>query len=220
MENKVVPTADLWAVPRLFPDSTWVCIASGQSLTDDQVEHARKAMYAEACHVAVCNNNVFKAPWADHLHFCDREWFDWYGNREEFINFTGRKTTCDRTLTIDCPEAHVLKVNQDFGLSQNPSLICGSSSGQQIINIASLYGAKKIILIGYELQPQPHDATVNHWFGKHPRANSISSLAPMLAGFSRIPPDAERLGIDIINCSHNTAIECFKRDTIENALKF
>ncbi len=55
-----------WRVERLWPDATVVCIASGPSLTQSQVDYCRGK-----ARVAVVNNNWEKAPWADVLYGAD-----------------------------------------------------------------------------------------------------------------------------------------------------
>ena len=204
-----------YEIPRRYPDSTWVAIASGASLHDSQVEVAREMREADRCRVIVSNNNIFKAPWADHLHFADKQWWTWYHDREEYRTFAGVKTTLDKTLGAE--EAHILHCESSRGLHPDPGWVGGNSSGQHAINIAAHYGAKRIILIGYECAAVMNgNYSWTHWFNDHPNKTDPSVFASMIANFNMIPPIAEKMGIEIINCSINTAIHCFKKDTIEN----
>ena len=79
-ENKVLsPTEKPGA------DNVYAIIASGPSLTQQQVDYCRgKAK------VVVINDNYLRAPWADYLYFCDDKWFQWHKDRDAFRQFAGK----------------------------------------------------------------------------------------------------------------------------------
>ena len=202
-----------WSVPRLYQDQTIVCMASGPNLKDEQVEHVRRARYEGKCRLITCNNGIFKAPWADHFHFADKQWWRWYKDKPEYKNFQNIKTTLSNELIEeDADNAHVVFCQPGEGLAEDPTMVRGNSSGYHCINLAKHYGARRIILMGYEMGPAVMGSS--HWHGEHPNP---SDPVVLFAARARL----ETVGqcqIDIVNCSHNTAIKSFRRDLIENVL--
>ena len=95
------------------------------------------------------------------------------------------------------------------GLGEN-CLHYGGNSGYQAVNLAYLLGAKTIILLGF-------DMFGTHYFGDHDKSlNNGSPYSQFIKAFETIDP--EKHGIEIINCSRQTAMECFPRTTLENVL--
>lgn len=89
------------------------------------------------------------------------------------------------------------------------------NSGAACIAMAAQAGAKRIIMLGYDCQKTGGKA---HWHGDHPRqlgnANSINRWIPK---FQELAKDHRH--VEIINCSRATALECFPRMELEDALK-
>jgi hypothetical protein len=201
---------------------TFVVIASGPSLTQEQVDYCRgKAK------VIVINDNYMRAPWADYLYFCDDKWFKWHKDKDEFKRFKGRKFAQyqigkghDRnreklTEIYNGYNVELIGSKPESGLSIDPDVIhTGSNSGYQAINLAYHLGAKRIILIGYDMQLTNGQA---HWFGDHPD-NIRSSYDSFKKFYNHMAPHAEELGIEIINCTKKTALTCFSRQKLEEVL--
>ena len=85
------------------------------------------------------------------------------------------------------------------------------------MQVAAQTGAKRIILLGF-------DMTVKrgvHWHGPHgeglrnPKENSCHTWR---RAFRDAAPVIERLGIEVINCSRETALTCFPREPLEDVL--
>ncbi len=87
----------------------------------------------------------------------------------------------------------------------------GNNSGYQAINLAYHFGAKRIILLGYDMTGQG-----NHWFGKHegPGLSRNTNYESYVQHFETIKP--ESYGIEIVNCSRITALNCFPKRRLEN----
>ena len=102
------------------------------------------------------------------------------------------------------------------GLSSDPSLIHqGGNSGYQALNLAVLLGAARILLLGYDMGGR------GHWHGNHPpglRNPPESQLSEWAGQFHAAAADLDRLGIECINCSRETALTCFPRARIEDVL--
>lgn len=201
--------------------SVWCCIASGPSLTPEDVEAVRGKV-----RVLAINDSYRLAPWADALYAADLKWWHVHYERAR-PDFEGRMYSIEDNGDRKNPRI----ANQLFGinvfrqeskrdvfhkgLSRVPgTLRLGGLSGYQAINLAFLWGAKVILLLGYDMQLTNGQ---RHWFGDH-RDNlpNTSEYGAQIKHFQTINP--AEYGIEIVNCSRATALKHFPRMTIEAAL--
>lgn len=85
------------------------------------------------------------------------------------------------------------------------------------MNLAVIWGATEIILLGYDMQDTGGKA---HWFGDHPKGvNSIRPFPRFIDAFNQAAPVLEKAGIKVINCTRKTALKCFERQPIERAIR-
>lgn len=197
----------------------WVIVASGPSLTKEDCDLTKSE------NVIAINDNYRMVPWAKILYACDGHWWDWHHEDEELKAFRGRKITQDEEAAKKYGLEYI-KSHETPGLCQTPWQISqGNNSGIQAINLAYHLGAKQIILLGYDLQARPGKP---RWFGYHPNEQDIqrshwSNLNDngkhrYVRYFDSVAEDAKKLGMEIINCSRGTALTCFPRMSLEQAL--
>lgn len=97
-------------------------------------------------------------------------------------------------------------------LSDDQTLVAGFDSGTSAINVAALFGATEIILLGY-------DMTGGRWFaGEHPHPKPVipeSDFQRHLAPLPAFAADAKAKGIRIVNCSPVSRVTCFARLPLE-----
>lgn len=160
----------------------------------------------------VVNDNYRLAPWADWLYAADRNWWDRYAD-DVSLTFTGERWTC----TEGAAKAHGLNHIRSAklpGLSRDPSVIHeGHNSGYQAIGLARHFGAERIILLGYDMQG-------THWFGDHPREfRARNDFRVFLPPFKVLAADLAADGVEVVNCSRDTALKAFPRSTIEQVLQ-
>lgn len=188
--------------------TSWYIIASGPSLTTEDVN----AIQGQK--VIAINDNYLLAPWAAVLYACDGCWWDWHQARSELKAFKGRKITQDK----DAAQRYGLDYIESRdapGLSRDPQYIHkGSNSGIQAINLACHFGARRIALLGYDMQATNDKA---HWFGDHPNGFR-SHWHRWLPLYQRVADDAQKMGIEIINVSRETALTCFPRQPLSSLL--
>lgn len=92
----------------------------------------------------------------------------------------------------------------------------GNNSGYQAIGLAYTWGAARVILLGYDCQ---FSGGKRHWFGDHPRGlNNATGIECWKRAFPKLAKDAEHVGLAIVNASRQTALTCFPRMSIEDAL--
>lgn len=154
------------------------------------------------------------APWADVLYAADGKWWAHHNGVPEF---TGLK------FSIQQQSAHfagvqVLRNEGSDGLELEPTgLRTGKNSGYQAINLAVHLGAKRILLLGYDMQVSAGQPT--HFFGDHPRPLRSNSPYPMFVTlFSTLVQPLRAAGVTVINCSRQTALTQFPRMPLREAL--
>lgn len=90
------------------------------------------------------------------------------------------------------------------------------NSGACAIGLAIAGGASRIVLLGYDCQ-QIEGKT--HWHGDHPKALSNAvSIKRWPAQFANVATAAQNKGVTVINASRATALKCFERQALENAI--
>jgi len=204
------------AISPVWKGETAVIFGGGPSLTIEQVE------YCKGKAKTLCVNDTYRlAPWADALYACDGRWWAWH---PDALEFTGCKITQDKRaaaqhavlnhiecLTMSRHTGHKLIP----GLSTNPSIVhSGQNGGYQALNIAFLAGASRIILLGYDMK---HIDGKSHWFGDHPNGDRDQvKYKRWIQNYATVA--AQRLNVDVINCSPQSALDCFRRGDLMEVL--
>lgn len=201
-------------VPRCWPGATVVCVASGPSLTRDDVERVRVAHSEGRCRVITINGRItergceLNAPFADVLYGADATWWRAAKNAP---GFRGLKVSCTPNEFRD---VLVLEHRHEPGLSHDPGVLhTGGNSGYQAINLAILLGASRVLLLGYDMR---HRDGKKHWHGDHPAGMTNpreGNFKGWLANFATIETDA-----DVINCTPGSALTCFPMANLEDVL--
>lgn len=193
-----------------------VVLGGGPSLTPVQVEACR----GRARIVAV-KETVRLAPWADVMYFCDDFWFR--ENRDDVMNFKGQVATLateanEKQRGGFPPATRLYRHDGLTGLCEAPDgLRTGHNSGYQAINLAFHLGAKYILLLGLDMKNSASGA--QHWFKRKRPAMHISEYqALMLPLFETLVAPLARHGVEVINCSPDSAITCFRKLPIEEDL--
>lgn len=90
-----------------------------------------------------------------------------------------------------------------------------SNSGAQAINLAYLYGATQIILLGYNMQPV---AGQRHFFGDHPETLHNGNYFEYAKRFTRLADDLRDEGVDVINCTKDSALTQFRFAELDDVI--
>ena len=163
----------------------------------------------------VINDNYRLAPWADALYACDTAWWE---HHHGAADFTGQKWTQSAEAAARYGLQHI-RGEQKPGLSLEPGCIhLGINSGYQALNLALHFGVRQILLLGFDMKLSPDGK--RHWFGDHPGAlNKNSRYDLMMEHFATTLPDLKTAGVEVINCSRDTALACFPRLPLRDVLK-
>lgn len=194
---------------------TIVCIASGPSLTQEDCEKAYQA------HEVIAVNDSWRLlsdkGRGAHLYAADAKW--WHQHWAH-IDFAGTCWSCDQGWDgkwHKFPEIEYLQVKtQTAGLSSTPGVLhggCPAFSGYQAVNLALLLGATRILLLGYDCKGSPGRL---HFFGDHPKGLNNPVPEQWAATFRAMRPWDH--GLEIINCTRDTAIDAFPRVPLEAIL--
>jgi hypothetical protein len=195
---------------------TVVCVASGPSLTDEQCAIAAEARRDGRCRVVVVNDNWRKIPDADVLYACDGRWWRRYVDEVRASGFAGELWTQDRAAAEKLLLNHV--AGEPGGKSAfRESIPRGGSSGLQAMALAHLFGATKIVLIGYDMQRGPNGE--KHWFGEHPQGFTSGDPSNWIFHFDHAAEVYAELGVEVINCTISTALTKFRRADLREALQ-
>ena len=152
--------------------------------------------------VIVINNTYQLAPWAQILWGCDANW--WKFNPKA-MDFKGQK----HSLEFDQVITHKSKYGKGLGID---IIHCGGNSGYQCINYAYLQGAKQIILLGFDMWGQ-------HWHGKHKVGLSNKhDFKSWIENFNQLAIDLKNKGIQVINCTPKTKLNCFQKIPLRKAI--
>lgn len=209
-------TKDVRGIASITPawaGQTVVCIATGPSLTPEQVEACRGR-----AKVIAINDAYRLAPWADLIYFCDPKWHGWHKDRPEFKALAGQKCTLRSGRDWPPEDAGIFALEHDgaLGLSLKPTkLRTGTNSGHQALNIAVLSGAKTILLLGYDFKAGAKGR--KHFFGDHPDGTQ-PPYEMNLRHMKTVVEPAKQHGVRIVNCTPGSAIDCFDSGDIKELL--
>lgn len=148
------------------------------------------------------------------LYACDVTWWHQHGG---LPRFEGEKWTQDDCALV-YPTIRYIRSVDEPGLSFNRAIIHqGSNGGYQAVNLAVHYGVKRILLIGYDMKEAANGA--KHWHPPHAENNpNRGNFNGWLRAFKTLPPDLEKAGVELINCTRDTALDCFPKARLEDVL--
>lgn len=203
-----------WRVPEIWPNGEVYILGGGPSLNNIDVSRLRGR------HVIAVNNAYKLGDWIDVCYFGDWGWYKMH--RDALLKFPGLKVTTRRECE-HAPGIHLVrKRNSPNGISKNPLIICwNQSSGGCAINLATLLGARRIILFGFDMRAIDNEASgesinvVHNWHFDH--KDSLDKKADrkkntyqgFLKPFDVIARDLMRRNIECINATPGSALTHF-----------
>lgn len=195
--------------------ATVVIIASGPSLSVRQCEAVlawSAAVQDKSRRVIVVNTSFRRAPWADAVYGCDGRWWAKYFDEVE--------QTCTGTFwtqeVIKNEKVNYIKSQPATGLNKQIGVINqGENSGYQAVGLAYQAGAKRIILLGFDM----NERGGSHWHGDHPKElNAKPQFASWIKHFESMAKDLKAAGVEVVNCTPGTSLRCFPFMKLEIAL--
>lgn len=192
-----------WTVPREWPGERCFILCSGESIGPQAPVIAQ----LQGRFIAV-KHGVLLKPDADVL-FVSGE-----GTPELALEllkvFTGKYAVVRQKHDPRLPESvkRVTRTKTHTELCDLPDHVCGYDSGTSAINLAYHFGAKEIVLLGYDMRgghfcPHPLQTPPQDHFVRH--MEPLEGLAA----------DAKKKGIRIVNCSPISKVTAFERQPLE-----
>ncbi len=191
---------------------TVIVAATGMSLTADVAETCRHAH----CPIIAVNDAYRLLPFATILYACDGAWWDKHNGCPKF---DGEKWSSHGEPGANDKLEHAKR----YGLtlvrgahgdvfSTDPARIhYGNNSGFQAINLAMLFGASRIVLVGFNMDHR------GHFFGAHPRPlrniDHSKSVMIFTNAWRHLPA-----GVEVINATPDSKLRGFPRMSLEDAL--
>lgn len=199
-------------VPAWWPrwsDHVAVVVATGASAADAPLsEIARQAK------VITIKESWQLAPWAGVLYGSDGAW---WANRKGVPGFSGLKITASPNAARMFGLKLVRLLALDRVLLNKPGTIgCGSRfgnghSGFHALNLAAQFGARKIVLVGFDL-------CGSRWHDQGPAPADEKLMAEWREGLDGCAEQLVSLGIEVINTSDVSALKNFRKASLLDAV--
>ncbi len=177
----------------MWQGMTVCCIASGPSL------HAADCARVESAGLPTIavNSSWQLARFASVIYAADPGWWD---NNQHLID-----------VPAECWSSYQ-GADTKYGINRHRAPNAPHNSGLRAIEFAIARGASRILLLGYDCSVKRG----THWHGDHQAtANPDERRCQLwLQQFAAL----DRKQTEIINCSRETALSCFPRQTLEQAL--
>lgn len=217
-------TPAAWAVPREWAGDACFILGGGRSLQgfDASVLHGRGRV------IGVKESGLTLAPWADVLYWCDPQWTD--ANWQRLRLHVGPYKICRAQLHDryqSTPPAQHERIRQalvDLGvkhLGRDPTKMLSVDptktgepvdTGGSAINLAHLFGATTIILLGFDMR------TTGHWHDRTLKEPEAAHYARFIPPIERMAGRLRDLGVRVVNCTPDSALTCFPFQPLEDVL--
>lgn len=176
-------------------------------MTAADLHRVARAKLDRRCTVIALNDAVYLAWWADHLHAADAGW--WRAHYNRVHAFPGMRSTIGAVP----PQWRVrmLNVSGVDGYDDTPGNVrTGNGSGYQALHIALQARPQTVLLLGYDMAgPNWYDPAGGE------RTDYNSTMRPH---FDSLVAPAKERGVDVVNCSMESRLECFRKEPLANFL--
>ena len=198
-------------VPKLFPNETIYIIGGGPSLCnfDFRTLIGKKTI--------AINKGIIFHPTADVLYWTDGRFYTWFKN--EVDSYKGLKFAL-KPGSQYTHDINVLRKGKPYGLEEDPQTLAhGFNSGYAAINLAYHLGAKRIILLGFDMT---NDGNQTHFHDGYPTRAAGNEVYQdkFLPGFKQLSSEIKTKGIEIYNASPHSRLNTFPIITLNQALSF
>jgi hypothetical protein len=193
--------------------NTAVVVGAGPSLTSEQLLHVQ---HADFVRVIAVNNAYKMAPWADVFYGGDFLWWKKHFARIKALKVGAQLWTQDGAVAERWQINRIRGVNRE-GLGRH-DIHMGGNSGYQAVNLAFLWGCKRILLLGFDMKEGPNGE--KHFDGDHEEPLvQRQTFDQWLLRFEKMATDLKSVGVSVTNCTPGSALKCFPVADISEALR-
>ncbi len=189
-------------------------IASGPSTNRQEVDSLKGRLP-----VIAVKENYDLAPWADVVYGCDPSW---WRNRSGLPKYGGLKVSASQDLRVQFKDIKLVtleKYDDVIRMAPLGQVAAGGNSGFQAVNLAVQFGAKKILLLGFDMD---HKTRHPHWYGRN---NGPGRTNPdhfnydrWRKAFAQSSGVLHGAGVEVINGSLKSAVTTFRKLRVEETL--
>lgn len=212
-------------------DQGWqriVIAASGPSFTVVQAELIEAARAAGRCRVLAINATALPPdpehgkpvglPNSDALFGADRSFWNEHGAALK-ASFGGQIWSGCK-LSADQLGLKFIRCERRDGLTKDlRALNRGGNSGYAGINLAYLFGMRLGILVGFDMKLGANGRPHHHGNHAGRLANpTTDSLKAWRVRFPLLARELHNAGVDVVNCTIDSALDCFRRADLAEAL--
>lgn len=122
------------------------------------------------------------------------------------LQFTGRKLSWESVPGVE------RVIHTDDFIGPRPS-----NSGYQAINLALRFGARLILLLGFDMKCA--NDRKSHFFGQHKRYERAHPYGAWRCNFKGLALRMAEAGVVVFNCTPGSALTCFPRMELADALQ-
>lgn len=149
------------------------------------------------------------------VYACDRQYWNAYAAR------IAKLCPDAEPWTINAQAAKVHGLNaigheKRVGVSARPNTVSeGGNSGFQAVGLALLFGAARVVLLGYDMQATGRRL---HWHADHQDklANPVpAKFKDWQRNFAVLASETD---VPVVNCSRETGLACFPRAPLKEVL--
>jgi len=231
-----------WQIPKMWEDGECWILGGGPSLShqfnipEDTIQRVLNreespsvySPYLSALHtkhVIAVNAAYLLGDWMDIIFFGDANFYR--TNRKQLLFYPKLKVTCNSKLKQYTKAGEIKCVardnNKPHGLTIRKGHVSwNGNSGAAAINLAVQLGAKKIILLGFDMECTEG---MQHWHSHYkpkgqPNMKELRKLPfhRHIKCFEHVAKDAKRLGVEILNVSPHSQIKEIKKVQIQDVL--
>lgn len=189
-----------WEVPKIWAGETVFILGGGKSLQGMDLSPLKGRP-------TIGVNDAFRLG-ADICWFCDCRWYEWEWNKRDLQGFTGliacaTACPCENPLYCERPVYQLLR-GQPTGIDPRPTHVAfNRNSGNSAINLAVHLGAKRIVLLGFDMKP-------GHWHDNHAHTPPDAVYQKLyLPPLYQVNHDLAELGVECLNATPGTALTVF-----------
>jgi len=214
---------DLWIVPRMWTESVVYIIGGGPSVKE-QLHLIEKL---KGKRVIAVNDAYILGDWIPICFFGDAGWLKYHDVEEVIYKKDGITRHGIRSFpgmivgfNQNKPRSYLYRIERKSdGFSTDPRFLAwNGNSGSAAINLAYLLGAKKIVLIGFDMQLGVDGNSNWHQNLKdNPNANCYTIYMKRMKKID-IEMKEKGVKIDIVNCSPRTQLNIFRAGCLEEEI--
>jgi len=198
-----------WQVPREWAGEPAFILGGGASLKGFDASR----LIGRGRLIAVNDAGLDLAPFADVLYFADgmSRWFGW--NLDRLHLFRGRYAVTRAVDLITVEGVPIRRLWRDKGssLSRDPTKLAGICSGSNALNLAYLFGANPIYLLGFDMGG-------GHWHDNHKAPARDRYQSDFIPALERMGGELIAEGVEVFNCNPASALKCFPFADLETVL--